>query len=865
MRPELRLDRRWRRLPGSRFRAALVGVTIVATLTATAVSATASGSPGPRAGHPAPHPALLDTPDTAVPGIPGLPGDAAPVPRPHPQQDVLVTLPTGDRVRLTAPGGSQQATPIPASDVPGKPPAPTTFVQFSWEGDEYVVPDPAVPYLNSTLDPRLFDVSYLARAHLGTTGSTGIPVDIAYTGASQAASVPGLQVNRRSGDTASGTITTAQAIQLGARLAAQWHAAVRHHSAVPLGRLPGVKSISLARAAGAPPLPPVPGRIPAPADGADRRLPYYTLRLNFTGQNGKPGAFAGFVQNVGNVALGTSFIATAFSGNVGSQSLSVPKGTYSLEFSVLTPDSSGTGLDTALVVKPQVSVNSNTTVVLDARTAVPYQATLRPSVNAPARTDILAFWRTSKTGACGGNVEQGCGRTYLSPVYWMYLYSESPNNNPILFSDKLSATPTAPVSEGSFFFDATTKLYSGDNGPAASQYVFDFPHQGTIPSSLTYKVPASALTTVHTDLYAPLSSGPSGGSPQAVTEVYFPVGNGGWSFQGLIANAVAGERTDYWYSGDPDLDLWQYSVEGVAGSYGLVGPILSIRPGQQISASLNRAPLVPSSLAPPFWRAAGLFSQLGLYSWLQGKTLGDPRRRLVCTACRQGDIGTLNVMSYGDSDPGQYEDSIYTGVSSALRFYRDGVLAIETPAIENPSLPLGMELPLLPQPAMYQLDWTLSPVRGAAPPGATIETDWAFRSAPADPAAPLPPSETCAPDTTQPCAFLPLLFPSYDLPLNNSNQATAGTAEPVNFTVTGQQNAPPPPGLSATVSASFDGGQTWTAPQNATSLGNGKFTATISQPALSATNGFVSLRVTAQDGSGDSVTQTITDAYGLTS
>lgn len=70
--------------------------------------------------------------------------------------------------------------------------------------------------------------------------------------------------------------------------------------------------------------------------------------------------------------------------------------------------------------------------------------------------------------------------------------------------------------------------------------------------------------------------------------------------------------------------------------------------------------------------------------------------------------------------------------------------------------------------------------------------------------------------------------------------------------------------MSATVSASFDDGQTWTAALRATALGGDTFAVAIGQPAAAGTDGFASLRVTASDGTGNSVTQTIIRAYGLT-
>jgi hypothetical protein len=851
MRPELLVNRRGLRLRTRRLRAGGIALALVVGVTLSAVAASAAAGTGPGGGHAA-------LPATGNAALPGAPGGAAPAAEPQAPQTTAVTLPTGDQVRLTTAGGSQQATPVPAGTVHGTLRQTATFVRFSWDGDQYVVPDAAVPYLGSTFDPRLFDVSYLARAHLGTPGSAGIPAQITYTSSTQTASVPGLHVTSRSGATASGTITTSGASRLGQLLATQWHAARNRHSFAPAGRLPGLERISLVSPAGAQALPAAPGRIPARTDAAARGLPFYTLTLNATDLDGNPGTFAGIVQNVNNLALFDQQASPLVSAATGTESLSVPKGTYSLAISIKTPDPSGTGFSTALVVKPQVTVNANTTVSLDARTAVPYRATPSPAVSAAVRTDTLGMWRSSTAG----------GLTSDDGQFIFGLYSVSPNPLPTGLAGSLLATPTVPVSEGSFFFDADTAFTNSSSDPGP-MYVLDFPHPGTIPSSLTYTVPASALTTVHSDLYqTPLTPGCAASAVDS--SVYWPVGNGIWSSQEFQSSAVAGERTDYWYSSDPGLGLWQYTTyySGSSCSVGRNGPVWSIHPGQQITATWNKAPLAPSSLAPPYWGAGAFVSQGAIEDGLLGKSLGDPRLLAACTACRQGDIATVNIMPYGDSGPAQYENDLQIRSDqgdSAFSFYRNGTLAIDTAPYGNFSMPLGWELPLLPRPATYQLDWTQAGQPGETPSGASTETDWTFRSGPDGRPSSLPPTETCAPDASRPCSWLPLLFPSYNLPLNTSNQATAGTTEPINFTVTAQQNAPLPRLLSATVSVSFDGGQTWSTAQDATSLGGGQFTTMITQPALSATNGFVSLRVTAKDAFGDSVIQTITDAYGLTS
>lgn len=840
MRSRLLSGRRWlaARAPG----AAAVGVALAAGLTAVAIPSGAATHPG--SGTQAP---LRITGSTGLTGAPAAP--AAPVTSQRPQ-DATVMLPTGDRVHVVATGtGAQLVTPVPAGSVHGVPTVPATFLRFTFAGDDYVIPDAAVPYLHSTLDPRLFDVSYLARTGLGTGRSAGLPVRITYASAAMTASLPGVRVTHRSGMTATATITSAQAVRFGQLLATQWHAARTGRTATPVGKLPGIARITLAPPPGSPPLPASPARAPTKVSGPSSGLPFYTLKLKATNLNGKPGVFAGIVQNVGDAALSSPTGYITDNPATGEESLSVPKGTYSLGISVVTPAPSGSAFDTALVVKPQVTVDSDTTVTLDARTAVPYQAEPKPAISTPMREDVLNFWRTSVTGGGMGSIGNS--------GFPLGLIEESPNpcsSRPECFyADRLLATPTAPVTKGSFLFDATTQLYSGLSTPGPS-YEFDFPHLGSIPSSLSYTVPASDLTAVHRRIYQS-PPGASCGSPGVIDFVYLQLGGGAWtSFNqapGFDAAAVPGLRTDYWYSSDPRLDLWQ-PIDFPPPCPILYGQPQHIAPGQQITEVWDKAPMVPAPTAPP--RGDGGYS-----AYTGNPLLG------VCVACRQGDIGTVNVLPYGDSDPSHFSDApVFDVQSPVLLFYRDGRLATDS-ATEGAfvgGVPWGLELPLLSHPASYRLDYTETPTGNSSSPG-TVETDWTFRSGPAGPALPRSAGE-CDPDPAQACSFLPLLYLRYNLALGYGDQAAAGKPERIGFTVTGQQYAPAPSGLSATVSASFDGGKTWTTPQNAASLGHGRFTATISQPPLSSTSGSVCLRVTARDGSGDSVTQTITPAYWLT-
>jgi hypothetical protein len=171
-----------------------------------------------------------------------------------------VTLITGERVRLqAAPGGGQTMTPDRAAGT-GVAAGTGDFTQFSWDGDQYLVPDEAVPYLGTVLDPRLFDVSYLARAKLDDAHSKTLPVSVAYTGTAPPA-LPAVHVTSASADeatAATAAVAKAKAPRLGRLLASRWRSGKKTRLASPSGLLPGIARISLRRPADAPALPALP-------------------------------------------------------------------------------------------------------------------------------------------------------------------------------------------------------------------------------------------------------------------------------------------------------------------------------------------------------------------------------------------------------------------------------------------------------------------------------------------------------------------------------------------------------------------------------------------------------------------------------
>jgi hypothetical protein len=849
---------RWRNpVRPSRPTALCVSLTMVAAVGSVALSG-CSNAPNPCTSTPLAGSGLTGAgfaPGTTGAGItaPGATGAGATgtVPRPTPRQAAAttVTLPTGEQIRVaTVPGGGSSVLPVLPSGRTGSA-SSAGFVRFTVDADTYLIPDEAVPYLGSLLDPRLFDVSYLARAGYGS----GVPVRVSYEGGGPP-SLPGLHFTQSADGTADAVVSAPAAVALGHLLASHWQAGA--------AALPGIASITLAQRPGTPPLPA--GLPVAPPSRVPGGLAYHTLTLKFTGMNGKPAPAVGIVQNVDDARLGTFIVDPVFPhhtlplrGQPGPLSFSLPDGTYSLLFSVLTPKS-GTvvGDNAALVAKPQVVIDSNQTITMDARTTVPYRAQVSPPVSAGVRVNMTDIWRGSVTGgACGGPLVADA----------MGLISESGAYG--YTANQIRVSPTPPVTKGSFYFEANTYLdpYPGTVTHAASRYYLDFPDAGAVPASLNYAVPRQNLTTVHEQIHDQppgIYGGSRSPSPGALVDVYPVIFHpwGDWVQMGAAGpydNVEAGNRTDYWYTSDPRLSVWMNTFgradcTGCASgsSWSIFGPHQTVRPGQQITETWNKWPLAPTAMVQ--------YIQQDVVSAGLGHFEDYPPLLSAPAASRQDDNGVLELQA-GDSDPTNQVEQ-FAG-SSAITFYRDGKLAIAPGPAAFRTWPSGYYLPLLSQPATYQLDWS----QGELPPAsAGISTDWTFHSSPDDRAASLPKTEVCPVDPARSCSFLPLLFIGYDLPLNVYSQATAGQPIKIAFSVGYQRDEPPPAGVSATVSASFNDGKTWTRPQAATGLGHNTFSVTLSQPALTATTGFASLRVTAHDAAGNAVTQTVIRAYGLT-
>jgi len=772
---------------------------------------------------------------------PGEPAAKPPAPRPAAQsaspaakvvKSADVTLVTGDRFRVeVAEDGTQQASPL---TVAGKS---STFAQFTYNGDTYVIPAKAAPYLGTTLDPRLFDVGYLVRAKLDDKHAKTLPVTLKAT-APKAEALPGTSVTSSSGGTVRAKVTKKDAVRLGDLLAKNWRTAAAKGGTAPA--LSGVKQVAVAAPSGAPKPPAAPPLMQSAAPKtAAQGVRFHNLTVDPVDLDGKPGVMVGFVHSVNDVGLANFGLDSPGEGR---RAFSVPEGTYSIEASVFTGPATDLSSRAALVIEPEITVTKDTKVTLDARKAVQFKPTLAapPKPNMP-RIDFMSFIRDDARGTQTGIPGNGLGA--INGFFNLRLGSASPNGYPNLY-----VTPTKPVTKGKLHFLGASSMSSGteDAIGAGPTYKRMFPAEGAISANQTPVLAASDFTTVKARLHDHPSDDASAGPGGYWATAYLP-----WTYTsvGFDQHVPNGNRTDYLYSSAPDQVVWEWSLNPDRGQR-LNDLRRTIKPGQVIEQDWNGSPLTPSTTAD-YILTTGF--DLGGGSGGAGDAFAQ-----VCAACRQDDLVALNLKGGGDSDPTHHY--YYAPTGNRVRFYRDGDLAY-TSDIEPTAPNLGpTNLPMLPRAADYRLIWSSEDENV---PGAVSTTDWTFRSAPGGAAAALPKTAFCGVDTSRGCSFVPLLFVNYDLALDESSRAEAGKAFDVGFRVSHQQYQAAPTGVTATVEVSYDDGDTWSKPVDATANAAGVFHTSITHPAYDQAHRWVSLRVTAHGSDGTAVTQTNVHAYRL--
>ncbi|MFG2058227.1 S8 family serine peptidase [Micromonospora sp. NPDC048930] len=302
-----------------------------------------------------------------------------------------------------------------------------------------------------------------------------------------------------------------------------------------------------------------------------------------------------------------------------------------------------------------------------------------------------------------------------------------------------------------------------------------------------------------------------GQAGQEAERIVFPVSAyniGGWAIG--LPTTVPGQRVEHYSTAgmrwSTELDLGTRAEEGwLNPQAALFADAVRYRPGRTVREDWNAAPYGPSFPAP---RRAG-----------QGIT-------------RNGDAITVDLPLFSDA-AGHAGGSLTDAERTAL--YRDGELVGESPYGGYGEF----EVP--PGAANYRVE--ASATRGFTDLSTQVSASWTFRS-----------RHVTGDDWLR----LPAMAVRFAPRLAVDNSAPAGRTFTIPVTVERQPGAPAATVAKLTVDVSYDGGKTWRKAE-LHRQGTG-WAAVVRHP---AGPGYVSLRATARDSAGNTVTQRIIQAYRL--
>ncbi|MFH9136794.1 S8 family peptidase [Streptomyces sp. NPDC017524] len=341
---------------------------------------------------------------------------------------------------------------------------------------------------------------------------------------------------------------------------------------------------------------------------------------------------------------------------------------------------------------------------------------------------------------------------------------------------------------------------------AVSPFVYNlsFPEKGQITSDRTYKVRDRKLGSV-------VSTHESMGVAADFTDTLLVSRPYGATFgaSSLAVVAAPGKRTEYYTAGDT---VWQKMLSS-SFPWGelMTGDARTYRAGRTTTEEWYRGLLVPGAPRD----AAGT-------ELLAGERRGDR-------------IGVAPAFMTDSEHIGQQGSF---GDIGGMRLEREGEL------VDSSSYPFGV-FTVPAEDAAYEL--TLMTTKIGSPAAVwkrstRTETTWAFRS-------------ERRPDVAS--QGLPLLFPRYDVPTDGMKTVPAENGQKVGLHATGHAGYTPGELTGVKVSFSYDGGETWHAATTAQQ--SGSWTATVDH--ADATGKAVTLRTELTDAKGNSVVQTVNDAY----
>ena len=369
------------------------------------------------------------------------------------------------------------------------------------------------------------------------------------------------------------------------------------------------------------------------------------------------------------------------------------------------------------------------------------------------------------------------------------------------------------------------RIRVADGGETPYLYFLNLDEEGHIPATLNYKLTGRQLSQVDARYHYP-------------TPVPMSLGSAAWRSNAFVSYAKTylfegpGGITEYYGPVSPD-QVWETDLETEAGDFKHEWKYNVFTGGRSTTDGLTE-PTAPGAA-------------------LQEDTAAQVKPNFpqnACTMCRQGDFFYPAAMLVSGADP-WVTRQIGNDHPMNAELYTDSGTPVP-PATDHGWA--GYDLPA--QQARYRFVTSTE----------QTDTTWSFASArPAADNEPVssPCIGTIVGFSTDPCAALPLIFLRYNANVDMSDAVTAHGAH--QLTVTPYYQAIKAPGQINAMKlwTSTDGGKTWQ--QVGLHLNpDGSYTATYQLPAASSTTGTVSIKAQASDSAGNTVDQTIIDAYDIT-
>ena len=712
----------------------------------------------------------------------------------------------GDRLLPPAAGGPPALGILPGAAGPARP-----LVGLDLGGTVLAIPRVALPFLGRGLTPDLFEPSALRRAETGGR----LPVTVTYQG--KVPALPGVTITRASGGTAQGYLTAAGATAFGAALARQFAADHARGSYGGDGMFAGDVSVSLAGApAGA-------GRATRPGHAPGFRM--HTLTVTGTNLAGRPDTGdVVFVFDADDAQRYGDPVESPGIFDHGTVKFSVPAGNF-WALGIFEGPVHGKAAPAAYsVIVPQITASRNVTVHMAARAADSKVGFVTPRPAVQTFNLIVELRHPTPAGSVAD--------------FW-YL------GGPLYFN-----TTTRRPAAGTLQMYVNSQLDSPRQAAGTPyQYNLAYGYLGGLIGSQRHVVHPAGLATVRASYYSDV---PTTGYSSRFG-VFAPQWNErfGVVFQPMH---VPRRQTEY-MTGNPAVlwsDSYEQSFQNLAG--GQTDDLRTFRAGQRLTENWNAYPL-HAGYNTNLIGAANVATTLP-------------------SASRAGDALTLDVMPFSDSTLGHIGASGFFGgfegsfgkISGHYLITENGkTIAAGNPlhGAVGPGGEFHTTVTLGPRPSTLGLVLDATRKAKIYTLSTSSRTVWTWRSA-HESGARLPAGWGCAIGrngtvTGRACGVEPMMTLGYAVAgLSLTGSAPPG-AQVVHVTVGHVQLAKAVAVAGAQVAVSVDGGKSWH-PATVTGAA-GSYAASFTAPAGAR----VSLRTSAADAAGGTVTETLINAYQVAS